>query len=125
MRAVTIAMVLLSAGVVQAQIGKPIKLETMEYVVHSIVERGGVTQVVLTVVSRAPKKTPLPSPAVVRKNPIKVTTPSASNAKSDYLEPNKPVRITFRINASGDYVRIYGPGFDSQRSYKDIPIPKS
>lgn len=125
MRAIaTILLVLMTTTAVQAQIGKTIKLETMEYVVHSIIERGGKTQVMLTVVSRAPKKTPLPLPAVVRKNPIKITVPSSSNAKSDYLQPNQPVRITFTVDAVGDYVRIYGPGFNSQRCYKDISVRK-
>lgn len=124
MRAVMIAMVLLSAGVVQAQV-KTYRIEHIKYELHSAKVEGGVTIVDMTFTNEDGLDAEVPDPDLVW-YPTASTfrLVSCTNKKSlvlKTLKPGVPQRCRLVYDTTkAEKIRLYGEGFKTQTTIKDI-----
>lgn len=124
MRAVTIAMVLLSAGVVQAQV-KTWKVEHIKYELHSAKTESGVSIVEMTVTNLDGLPAEVCEPDLVE-YPTKSTFRliRCNNKKSillKTLQPNTPQRIRLVYDTvKAEKIRLYSEGFREQTTHRDI-----
>lgn len=124
MRAITIAMVLLSAGVVQAQV-KTFQVEHIKYELHSAKTQMGVSIVEMTVTNLDGLPAEVCEPDLVE-YPTKSTFRliRVNNKKSillKTLQPNVPQRIRLVYDTvKAEKIRLYSEGFREQTVHRDI-----
>lgn len=124
MRAVTIAMVLLSAGLVQAQV-KTWKVEHIKYELHSAKTESGVSIVEMTVTNLDGLPAEVCEPDLIE-YPTKSTFRliRVNNKKSillKTLQPNVPQRVRLVYDTvKAEKIRLYSEGFREQTVSKDV-----